>query len=90
MIRNVYILTCTLIGWIDGVASKKNPVCFEVIPTYDRDEIERLFSNRLSEYNAKVVFCEEYEDDEIQMVAVGVHPDDGVKVTIQVETTIMQ
>ena len=90
MVRNVYVLTCTLIGWISGVASKNNPICFEVITSYDYDEIVRLFNNRLQDYNAQVIINEEFEDHEIQLLAIGVHPDEKVKVTIQVETTIMQ
>lgn len=90
MIRNVYVLTCTLIGWIRGVESKKNPVCFEALTSYDLDEIVRLFNNRLQDYNAQLILNEEYEDGEIEILAVGKHQDENTKVTIQVTTTIMQ
>lgn len=90
MIRNVYVLTCTLIGWISGVTSKKNPVCFEVLTSYDLDEIVRHFNNRLQDYNAQLIINEEYEDDEIELLAVGEHPEENTKVTIQVTTTIMR
>ena len=90
MIRNVYVLTCTLIGWISGVASKNNPVCFEAITSYDLDEIVRLFNNRLQDYDAQIILNEEFEDNEIELLAVGKHPDENTKVTIQVTTTIMQ